>query len=108
MDDGHLHRISQVEARHDQLLEKLQAIENKFDAKLDMIIMQMSKIPVLEVSLGNNTAATQRAFTAIANCEENISDLQQFKARIEGMTKLAWILWGSVGTAVVGLIFKSL
>ena len=106
MDDANLHRIAQVESRHDQLLTKLQSIEDKFETKLDMILLQISKIAVLEVNLGNNTAATQRAFQAIATLEDKVSTLEQFKARIEGMTKLAWLLWGTIGTAVVGLIFE--
>jgi hypothetical protein len=108
MDDAHLHRIAQVEQRHEQLIAKLQAIEDKFDTKLDMILMQITKIAVLEVNLSNNTAATDRAFHAIANCEHRITDVEHFRARIEGMTKLAWILWGSISAVVVGLIIKSL
>jgi hypothetical protein len=108
MDDANLHRIAQVESRHDQLLAKLQTIEDKFEVKLDMILLQISKIAVLEVNLNNNTAATQRAFGAIANLENQVSELEKFKARIEGMTKLAWILWGTVGASVAGLLFKTL
>lgn len=108
MDDAHLHRIAQVESRHEQLLAKLQAIEDKFDTKLDMILMQITKIAVLEVNLSNNTAATNRAFSAIASCETRITEIEHFRARIEGMTKLAWILWGTVGTAVAGLFIKAM
>lgn len=108
MDDGHLHRIASIEARHDQLLAKLQAIEDKFDTKLDMILMQITKIAVLEVNLGNNTAAMNRAFNAINDLDSRVSALEQFKARIEGMTRLAWILWGTVGASVAGLVFKTL
>ena len=108
MEDAHLHRIAQVEARHEQLLAKLQAIEDKFDTKLDMILMQITKIAVLEVNLSNTTASTQRAFTAIATCETRLMDIEHFRARIEGMTRLAWILWGSISAVVVALIVRSL
>ncbi len=100
------HRITNLEKSYEGLMEKLQIIENKFDGKLDLILMQINKIAVLEANHNNHSQAMGRAFSKIEQLETDNRKLNDFKSTTEGMAKLAWVIWGTLGAGVFTLIIK--
>jgi hypothetical protein len=100
------HRISSLEKKDETLFGILKNMEDKFDSKLDLILFQINKIAVLEANHTNHAASMQRAFQKIENLEGENRKLNTFKDRTEGMAKMAWLLWGSVGGLVGFLLIK--
>lgn len=100
------HRIGTIEKNMDGVMEKLQAMESKFDGKLDLILMQINKIAVLEANHANHSSALGRAFDKVEKLEEDSRRLNEFKSKAEGMAQLAWVLWGSIGAGTLALMFK--
>lgn len=101
-----LHRISTLEKSTDALMDKLLSIENKFDGKLDLILMQINKIAVLEANHANHSSALGRAFDKIDEIESDNRRLNDWKSHTEGMARMAWMLWGSLGAGTLALIYK--
>ncbi len=102
------HRIESLEKRDEALIESLKTLENRFDAKLDLILSQISKIAVLEVNHQNATSAINRAFSKLEEVEKTTRELVTFRDHTEGMAKMAWLLWGLMGTGLGFLIIKAI
>ncbi len=111
MSDAHCtqtHRIEAAEKRVDTLFGLLERIENKFDAKLDLILMQMSKLAVLEANHTTHNAEMQKLSNEVSTCKAAISDVTAFRHHTEGMAKMAVILWGALSGLVGFLLVKVL
>lgn len=102
-----VNRIETLEKRDESIIKTLELMENRFDAKLDLILSQISKIAVLEVNHQNASSAINRAFTKMEELEKLTRDLAAFRDRTEGMAKMAWLLWGVMGTGLGFLILKA-
>jgi hypothetical protein len=102
----HEKRLEVIERRYDGLLESLKKMEDKFDAKLDMILFQINKVAVLEEKHTYQSAALERAFTKIEILDEAIDQLSSFKDKTEGMARMAWLLWSAMGVTIGGLVLK--
>jgi hypothetical protein len=81
-------------------------MEDKFDAKLDMILFQINKVAILEEKHSYQSAALERAFTRIQILDASVDQLNSFKDKTEGMAKMAWIIWGGLGLTVAGIVAK--
>ena len=103
-----IHRMDTIEKREDALIKTLEMMENRFDAKLDLILSQISKIAVLEVNHQNSSNAINRAFSKLEEIEKTTRDLLTFRDHTEGMAKMAWLLWGVMGTGLGFLILKAI
>ena len=105
---SHIHRIAALEKRDDELLAELRKMSEKFDAKLDTIITQVTKIEVLEVNHRYHMDAMDRAFAKIKELDDSCKTLNEYKNKAEGMVRMAWLLWGAMGTGVGALIIRAL
>lgn len=103
-----MHRIETLERKEETIFNALKKMEDKFDAKLDLILFQIQKIAVLEANHQNHQAGMARAFDRIDHLEQQARDLQAFKHQTSGMAKMAWILWTALGISVAGLVVKVL
>lgn len=83
------------------------AIE-RLDGKLDAILVQVSKIAVLETNHSHQSGALDRAFNAINTTSVKVESLEKFQSNIEGMARLAYILWASFGGGLLMLAVKVL
>jgi hypothetical protein len=99
-------RLEALERRHDALLESLKKMEDKFDAKLDMIIFQINKVAVLEEKHTYQSQALGRAFEKLGMLETSVDTLDKFRAHIEGMAKMAWVIWSAMGLSLAAIIAK--
>ena len=102
----HEARLTTLERRHDTVLESFKKMEDKFDAKLDMILYQINKVSVLEEKHSYQSAALERAFSRIQTLDEAIDKLSSFRDHAEGMAKMAWILWSAMGLSLAAVIAK--
>lgn len=100
------YRITALEQRDEVMLKEFKEVSQKFDGKLDTILFQLGKIAVLEVNHQNHSSSMERAFSKLGELEKECSELRGFKSHTEGMAKMAWLLWGSLGTGVVTLLVK--
>jgi len=99
-------RISSLEQRDELMLREFKDVSLKFDGKLDTILFQLGKIAVLEVNHQNHSSSMERAFSKLGELEKECSTLRSFKSHTEGMAKMAWMLWGSLGAGVITLLVK--
>ena len=102
------HRIENLEKRDDDMVALLGKIESKFDAKLDTIIFQINKVAVLEASHQAHSTAMERCFKALEKIAAKQDDFDAFRNRTEGMAKMAWVLWGAMGTGLGFLLLKAM
>lgn len=103
-----IHRLDTLEKREDTIIKSLEIMENRFDAKLDLILSQINKIAVLEVNHQNASSAINRAFVKLEEVERTTRELSTFRDHTEGMAKMAWLLWGIMGTGLGFLILKAI
>ncbi len=103
-----LHRIETLERRDETIFSAIKKMEDKFDAKLDLILFQIQKIAVLEANHQNHQAGMERAFSRIEALEDQSRELQAFKNQTSGMARMAWVLWTALGVSVAGIIVKIL
>lgn len=102
------HRIENLEKRDDDMITLLGKIEAKFDSKLDMIIFQINKVAVLEASHQAHSSAMERCFKMMEKIGERMDYIDAFKNKTEGMAKMAWVLWGAMGTGLGFLLLKAM
>ena len=102
----HETRIASIEQRHERLLESIKKMEDKFDAKLDMIIFQINKVAVLEEKHTYQSQALGRAFEKLGMVELDIDKLKSFMDKTEGMARMAWYIWGAMGIGLASVIAK--
>ena len=102
----HEKRLDTIEKRNDGIVESLRQMENKFDAKLDMILMQLNKVAILEEKHSYQSAALERAFNKITTLDTEFEELVKFKSHVEGMARMAYIIWGAMGVSIVAMLSK--
>jgi hypothetical protein len=102
----HEKRLEVIERRYDGLQEALKKMEDKFDAKLDMILFQINKVAILEEKHSYQSAALERAFSKIQLLDEAVDALSSFKDRTEGMARMAWLIWSAMGVTIGGIVLK--
>jgi hypothetical protein len=95
-----------VESNYLALIEALHKLDNKVDAKLDMVLMQISKIAVIESDIRHSSDAMERAFQAIATVEKRVADLQQFQNETKGASKVVWMAISALGAVALAMIGK--
>lgn len=100
------HRIELLERKDDSIFTALKKMEDKFDAKLDLILFQINKIAVLEANHQHHSNALDRAFEKIESLEVSLRESQTFQHKTEGMARMAWYLWAAISGAVGFLIVK--
>lgn len=100
----HEGRIVMLEQQDISIKESL----NKFETKLDLILLQISKVAVLETNHTNQNEALGRAFKRIETIENTTSNIMEFVNKTKGMATLAYILWGAVGAGLFMLGVKVL
>ena len=105
---SHEQRLISIERRHESLLESIKKMEDKFDAKLDMIIFQINKVAVLEEKHTYQSQALGRAFEKLGNIEMSVDTLKSFKDKTEGMARMAYLLWTAMGVSLGALAVKVL
>lgn len=101
-----IHRIEALEKREEVIFSALKKMEDKFDSKLDLILFQINKIAVLEANHNNHQQSIQRAFAKIETAEDQVRALEMFRSKTEGMAKIAWLLWSTIGVGVVLILIK--
>ena len=99
-------RIDALEKRDDKIFDMLGAMENRFDGKLDLILMQINKIGVLEANHTNHAASMSRVFEKISEIEKLVALQSKFQHTIEGMARMAWIIWTGMGITIIGIVAK--
>lgn len=101
-----IHRIDTLERRDESIFSTLKKMEDKFDAKLDLILFQINKIAVLEANHQHHSNALDRAFEKIEHLEDSIRETEAFRNKTEGMAKMAWTLWAAISGIVGFLLIK--
>lgn len=101
-------RVTTLERQFESLESTIKKMEDRFDTKLDLILFQINKIAVLEAGHATQANAVSRAFDKIESLETELASLKDFRSHTQGMARMAWLLWGTVGIAVAGVIFKLL
>ena len=99
-------RLETIERRYDNLSDVIKKMEDKFDAKLDMILYQINKVAILEEKHTYQSAALTRAFDHLKDLDTEVKILQDFKNKTEGMAKMAWLLWSAMGLSLAAIITK--
>lgn len=101
-----LGRIAVLEQRDASIIESLQELKQK----TDLILMQVTKVAVLEVNHSHQSEALARAFTRIEQIEKELTTLsketREFMHTVQGMSKMAWYLWGGMGAGMVAMLSK--
>lgn len=112
MDEG-IERRKHCDCKHEGDIQMLKSNETSMqkaldgvNMKLDMILAQITKVAVLEEKHQYQGEALGRAFAKLGAMETEMLELDRFRHRTEGMAKMAWILWGAIGSAVFGLALK--
>lgn len=93
-------KIAMLEQRDQMIVDSL----NKLEGKVDLILMQITKVAVLEVSHANQNEAIARSFKRIEDLEASLKNLSKessdFISYTKGMAKMAMIMWGILTGAV--------
>lgn len=99
----HEGKIAMLEQRDQMIVDAL----NKLEGKVDLILMQITKVAVLEVNHQNHNEALSRSFKRIEDLESSVQKLSKessdFISYTKGMAKMAMIIWGIL-TGAVGLL----
>lgn len=99
----HESKIAMLEQRDQMILDLLQ----KLEGKVDLVLMQLTKVAVLEANHDHQSEALGRAFTRIESLELEMKSLSkstnEFISHTKGMARMAWYLWGLI-TALVGAL----
>jgi hypothetical protein len=115
-------KIAMLEQRDGMILDLL----GKLEQKTDLILMQITKVAVLEVNHDHQSEALARAFTRIEHLERATADAakessrqiealstetRKFMNQMEGMARGAKILWtlmgGGLGLMFLKIVFAS-
>ena len=83
----HEKRLDALERRHETLLENIKKMEDRFDAKLDLILSQLNKVAILEEKHTYQSAALERAFNRIKDLDDQVDALSSFKDQVKGMAR---------------------
>lgn len=112
-----LTRIVQLEEKDKTLQDTMTRIE----VKLDMVVLQISKIAVLEEKHSTHAATIDRIFARMStlekSCESSLKDLarehtslkentEKFINHTNGLAKGAFLLWTLMGTGLGFLLLK--
>ena len=107
-DCKHESKIAILEQRDQMIVEALQ----KMDGKVDLILMQVTKVAVLEVNHSNHNEALGRAFSRIETLEKDNAALakeaREFINEVKGMAKMGYWVWGLMGTGLGAMLVKVL
>lgn len=112
-------KIAMLEQRDAMIIDLL----GKLEQKTDLILMQITKVAVLEVNHDHQSEALARAFNRIESLERAVSDsakesarqieslgteTRKFMNQMEGMAKGARILWTIMGSGLGIMMVKTL
>jgi hypothetical protein len=104
----HEAKIAILDQRDSMIMESLQELKSK----TDLILMQVTKVAVLEVNHSHHNEAMSRAFLRIEKLEEAGGTLgketREFINQVKGMTRVAYWLWGAMGTGLGAMMLKIL
>ena len=99
-------RLDALERRHETLLENIKKMEDRFDAKLDLILSQLNKVAILEEKHTYQSASLERAFTRIKDLDDQVDALSSFKDQVKGMARMAYLIWGAMGVSIAAIVAK--
>ena len=102
----HERRLETLERRYEMLLDNIRKMEDKFDTKLDLILLQINKVSILEEKHTYQSAALERAFNRIQLLDDAMDKLSSFKDHTMGMAKMAYIIWGAMGVSITAMLVK--
>jgi hypothetical protein len=78
--------------------------------KTDLILMQVTKVAVLEANHAHHNEAIGRAFARLEALEKAHKDFTDntlaFTNQIKGMAKMAYWVWGLMGTGLGAMFIK--
>ena len=101
-------RVSVLEGSHNFMKEGLQSIVNK----LDDLLKQGEKVVIIAERQEAHRLDLEKAALRIKEVEKNHADLNktvtEFISFINGLTKLAYILWTTLGALVMLMLIKIL
>jgi hypothetical protein len=101
-------KIAMLEHRDASIVETL----TKLEGKIDLILMQITKVAVHEVYHDNHNEAITRASTRIERVEIDTAALaretREFTNQVKGMMRMAYWQWGMMGTGLGGMMIKLL
>lgn len=107
-DCKHEAKIAMLDHRDSTIVDALHELKGK----VDLILIQTTKIAVHEVYHNNHSEALHRAFGRIEDTEHNVNDLaketREFMNQVRGMMKMAYWLWGAMGTGLGLMALKVL
>lgn len=104
----HEGKIQMLDQRDQMIQESLSELKSK----TDLILMQITKVAVLEVNHVHQTEALSRAFKRIDDLEGQITALtantNAFINRVDGMARMAKFLWVMMGGGLGAMLLKVL
>lgn len=108
MDEFHERRVAVLESTYTQLKEGLCMV----GGKLDLILEQNTKVAILAEKSASHQLDLDRAALRIielnAKHDKLSEQVTKFISFIEGLTKLAYALWTSLGAVVFLILIKML
>ncbi len=97
--DENSYKLDAQEKRIDGWISALEKMEQKFDTKLDLIILQLNKIPLLESNHSVHSDEINKLKTTVA-------DLVTFKDRADGAATTVRAIWAIFGATIIGILVK--
>lgn len=105
----HEGKIAMLEQRDAMIMDALSELKGK----TDLILLQVTKVAVLEVNHGHQSEALGRAYSRIEKLEEGAADLatetREFMNTMNGMARMAKWMWslmgGSLGLMMLKMLF---
>lgn len=105
---NHEKRLSLLEQSFQQIPRSMDSV----NAKMDMILAQITKVAILEEKHRSQQLDIAHAHDKLARLEQKHDGLQkevmQFINEARGMARMAWVVWTLLGTTVVALLVKML
>lgn len=105
-DCKHEGKIAMLEQRDQMIMDALTELKGK----TDLILMQVTKVAVLEANHSHHAEALGRAFTRIEVLENSIKTVSEetkaFMHTMQGMARMAYWVWGLMGTGLGTMLIK--
>jgi vacuolar-type H+-ATPase subunit D/Vma8 len=105
---NHEKRLSLLEQSFQQIPRSMDSV----NAKMDMILVQITKVAILEEKHRSQQLDIAHAHDKLVSLEQKHDGLQkevmQFINEARGMARMAWVVWTLLGTTVVALLVKML
>lgn len=105
---NHEKRLALLEQSYQQIPRSMDSI----NAKMDMILVQITKVAILEEKNRAQQMDITHAHDKLTRLEQKHdvlkTEVMQFINEARGMARMAWVVWTLLGTTVVALLIKML